>query len=223
MKKKKKQKKQRKMLIDFKAFLFDFVKFTGGIIALIDLRPKIRYITGKKPAKLYRGKFLVTSNHVSFRDAVIMLTVFWRRRLRLICTDELVQVKFWGPFFRGVGCIPVNKDNVSMKTFKEVKETYRRGHNIGVFPEGSISVNGEIGEYKDGVIMMSILNDCPVIPMYIRKKEKWRERQLVIVGEKINFHDYISSSIPSLDEINYFTNIVRNKELELAEYAKKFK
>lgn len=222
MAKKKKPTKQRKMLIDFKAFLFDFVKFTGAIAALFDLRPKIKYLNGKKPKGLYRGKYLAISNHVSMRDAVTLLTVFWRRRVRLLCTQELIDVKFWGPFFRAVGCIPIEKDNPSIKAFKEIKETYDRGHIVGVFPEGSISLDASLQSFKSGAAMIAILNGCDILPMYIKKREKWGQRQLIIVGNKIKTTDYIKSKIPTIQEIENLNKVMFEKEQELAEYALKF-
>lgn len=222
MAKKKKPTKQRKMLIDFKAFLFDFVKFTGAIVALIDLRPKVRYLNGKKPKGIYRGRYLAISNHVSFRDAVTLLVVFWRRRVRLLCTQELIDVKFWGPFFRGVGCIPIEKENPSMKAFKEIKETFDRGHIVGVFPEGSISQDTNLQPFKAGAAMIAILNGCDIVPMYIKKREKWGQRQLIIVGNRIKVTDYITSKIPTVSEIEKLDQIMFEKEQELAEYALKF-
>ena len=213
------KKKQRKLFFDFRYFFYDFVKFTGIIPQWIYLKIKKRYLNGHKPKGLYKGRFLVVSNHISMKDAIIMQYVFFWRRLSIMSTIDMLYNPKWGKFFTRMRCIFVDKDNPSMKQFKEIAEVYRRGHVVGMFPEGTITTLDAHTEYKDGSVMVAILNDCPIIPMYIHPRENWHQKHLVIVGEKIDYHDYVTSKVPTLEEIKKVTAVINQKEMELAEYA----
>ena len=219
MQKKKKVLKNRHLLIDPQCWLYDFVKITGALGVLIYFRLKVYYTSGKKPKGFYRGKYLGFSNHISMLDPIIMLNAFWRRRLFIVCTEELFKMKFWGPFFRNIGCIGIDKQNPSVATFKDIKEKYRRGHVVGIFPEGKISDNSETSEYKSGVAMIAILNDCPIIPMYIVPRKSFWHRQVIIMGDKINCRDYLKGPLPTMEEIKQITDLLHQKETELMQYA----
>ncbi len=215
------KKKQRKLFFDFRYFFYDFVKITGVIPQWIYLKIKKRYLNGKRPKHLYRGRFLIVSNHMSMADSIIMQFTFFWRRVSIMSTIDLYHNPKWGKFFTKMRCIFVDKSNPSMKQFKEISEVYNRGHVVGMFPEGTITTTEAHTEYKDGSVMVAILNDCPIIPMYIHPRENWHQRHLVIVGDRIDYHDYVKSKMPTLEEIKKVTAVVNEKELELAEYAEK--
>ena len=65
--------------------------------------------------------------------------------------------------------------------------------------------------------MMALMSGKPIIPIYIKRRKSWLQRQRVAVGEAINVNDYFSSRFPSMEEIEKVTNLVRDKELKLKE------
>ena len=63
--------------------------------------------------------------------------------------------------------------------------------------------------------MMAIMNDAPILPIYIGKREKRIRCQVVIIGDKINPKDYIAGPMATMDEINNLSNLLKEKEEEL--------
>ena len=59
---------------------------------------------------------------------------------------------------------------------------------------------------------------CVII--YIQKREKWWHRQRVVIGEKIDLEQYFENKIPTMEDITRATNILREKEEQLAEVLK---
>lgn len=204
-------------IFDYKMFFHDFVKITGAIPVICDLRIKRIYIKNKKvtkkPKNLYKGKFIIISNHKSYKDPVIILNTFWKRRISFIALDKFFETKLGNFIFKGFGCIKINRESPSLKTFKEVKNVLNRGHLIGIFPEGKIGKEEKIDNFKSGAVLFSLMNDCPIVPIYIAKRNHWYNRQRVYIGDKI-YPDRNNLS-PSLDQINNFSKILREKELEL--------
>lgn len=210
-------------IFDPKMFLYDFLKWTGGIAAILDLRLKTIFVTKRKPKNLFKGKYLISSNHISFEDPVIISVAYWMRRVGFVATSELFNTKPKNFFFRKVvGCIEVDKKNVSMKTFKDVQERLDRGHTVCVFPEGTVDVNSEEHKtYKSGIVMMAIMSNADIIPTYVVKRKNRWHRQKVYIGEKIKLSDHIKSPFPTMEEICALTKYIQLKEEELAKFANK--
>ena len=50
------------------------------------------------------------------------------------------------------------------------------GHHVFLFPEGTRSMNGELGEFKHGATLLAFEHDLPVVPIYLRGLEKIRPK-----------------------------------------------
>lgn len=203
-------------LFDHKMWFYDFIKWTGFIPVLFDLRLKRIYVENgkvvKKPKGIFKGKYLVISNHKSYRDPVILMNAIPFRRLGFIAISNFFEKKFWGTLFRGFGCIKLDREKPTMYTFKKVKERFNRGHVIGIFPEGGITIEHPLESFKSGSVLFALMNDADVLPIYINKRKKWYHRQRVYIGSKIKLQ---GSSIPSMDEINDLSEMLRKEMLVL--------
>jgi 1-acyl-sn-glycerol-3-phosphate acyltransferase len=196
-------------------FFFDFVKWTGALFVIIYMRIKILFLN-KKSLKSIKGQsYLIVSNHHTWLDPFIILTAFNTRRIRFVATEEITSKKFWGRLFQLFGCIKVDKQNVSMAMFKEVIKTLEHGHLIGIFPEGGIIHEDELHAFRAGAVLMSLVSGKAILPIYIQKREKLFRRQIVILGEPLNFKEQIAEQVATMDEINEFTKILFEKESEL--------
>lgn len=216
--KKCKLKKKRSLFLrifDIRYLLMDFVKITAAIPTIIALRVKKYYIGGKKQKGLFKGPVIFVSNHTSYIDPVIISTAIWQRRVCFIATKELFNAKIADFFFRNVGCIPIDKANVSLNTFKAAQETINRGHVIGIFPEGQIERSDKIEQFKTGVIMFSLLCNAPIVQIYIHKSKNWWSRRKVIFGNKMDITEMIKTPYPTMEEINQVTKLLYEQELKL--------
>ncbi len=224
VKQKQNKNKKRSMFLrifDLKYFLMDFVKVTAAIPTLIALRVKKYYIGGKKQKKLFKGPVIFVSNHTSYIDPVIITTAVWQRRIGFIATKELFNTKMKNIFFKGIGCIPIDKQNVGLSSFKAAQETINRGHAIGIFPEGQITRQNEVEQFKSGVIMFSILCKAPIVQIYILKNKHWWNRQRVIFSEKIDVSSLTENAYPTMEEISKVTKMLYEQEILLEQEIKR--
>ena len=215
--KKKKNKKVNKFIqiFDYKMFFYDIGKFFAILPTHLILRLKSYYINKKRQKGLFKGKTIIVSNHISYIDPVIISNAFWRRRVSFVATKEIFDVKIFGKVLKLFKCISIDKENVSVKTFKEVKDRLDRGHLVALFPEGEVERVEELAAFKSGVAMMALMSGASIVPMYIHKRTKWYKRQVVMIGEKINIKDYITSKIPSIEEMEKFTITLHKIEEKL--------
>ena len=196
-------------------FWYDFVKVTGFLPTLLWIRPKVIRRSGKCP----RGGVLISSNHPTFLDPIILLASIRERRLHSMATTDLFSSRFKAFMFTRMHCIPVDKNNFSMTTFHEVVDRLKNGKAVVVFPEGQVNRDGgqEIRAFKSGVILMAHRANAPVLPVYIVRREKWYKPQYVITGEPFDVRAAIGL-IPTMEQVDKVCEILREKELELKRY-----
>lgn len=221
MKKRKNKKKLNKIasLFDYQCFFYDFVKITGILPALLFLRMKSIFLNKITKKRLKKEPCIIVSNHNSFLDPLILLTTFYYKRIGIVATKELFNTRFKNRLFTSFGCIYVDKENVSIKTFKQVKERILRGHSVGIFPEGRIvHQQKEIDNFKSGVILMAFMANAPIYPVYIQKRKHWYKKQKVIIGNCFDVHQYLTTLSPSLQEIDLCCQKLYEEEKKLENF-----
>lgn len=196
-------------------FFYDFVKVTAAIPALLWQLPKVIRTSDK--TKKIKGGALITANHVNFGDPVLLMIAFWRRRIFSLASKDLYDGKFKNWFFTNVHCIQVDKQNFSMNSFHEVLRRLQNDQIVSIFPEGKLNVSEQMDAFKSGATLMAISAKKPIIPVYLERQKKWPQRRTVVIGEPIDPLDYCSKN-PSMQEINDFSAILKQKEEELERY-----
>ena len=202
-------------------FWFDFVKITGGLPTLLFLRPKVLCIGNKKSHKIKDG-VLISSNHTSYLDPVLMLCVFWRRRVHFLATKDLYRSKFGNWFFTQMHCIMVDKENFSMQSLHQVRDDLKKDYAVLIFPEGEVNrEKQEMLHFKAGAVLMAHMSNKPILPVYIVKPKKWWHRRKVVVGDPIDVRA-LCGAIPSMDKMEKASEFLREKEMELMEYYQNY-
>lgn len=109
------------------------------------------------------GPALLVCNHVSYADALV-ISAACRRPIRFIMEASIFRTPVLRTIFRGMKAIPVapaKEDPATYeRAFEIVAQELRDGNLVCIFPEGRLSADGEIGEFRPG--MMRILRETPV-------------------------------------------------------------
>lgn len=207
-------------IFDIQYLFYDFVKLTGIIPILIFLRLKINYLEEKKEKGLFKGPAIIISNHTGTFDIIVILSLFWNRRISFVAKKDLFKKKIGNFFFKGVKAISLDNENVSLDVIKKAENAIYRGHLVGIFPEGHINLKNEMDEFKSGAVLLSIITGAPIIPVYIKKKTKWWEHQQIAVGKKIDISKYLSSLYPTVNEMEQISTLLKQEELKLSKLLK---
>lgn len=114
------------------------------------------------------GPCIVVCNHIGFSDAVVLAAAI-RRPLRFIMYYKIFQMRALGWFFRTAKAIPIagrhEDPAVFEEAFKRVQSALNEGEVVCIFPEGKLTSDGEVGEFKPGLLKILETNPVPVIPM----------------------------------------------------------
>ncbi len=111
------------------------------------------------------GPFILASNHQSFLDPPA-LGCKLPRNLHYFARDTLF---FWplGILIRNLNSIPVDRTHLNMSTLKRVLGVLMEGEPLLVFPEGTRTIDGKLGEGKKGIGLLLAKSNCPILPARI--------------------------------------------------------
>ena len=149
------------------------------------MRPRWHF-AGKAARKAVRGAALVVANHQSYLDPIHVLLAVWYRRLHMVATSQLFSTRLGAWFFHRMLCIPIDKQNFHMQTFREVIARLKKGCTVTIFPEGMLNTEKDtIRTFRAGVILMAMKGDAPVVPVYIVPRKHWYEMLHIVVGAPV--------------------------------------
>ena len=206
---------KRDPAIHIKYLVMDLPRVFATIGFGLVYRPQRIYISSKRPDK--KGGALVVANHSSFTDPVLV-GISMSRRLWYLAGELAMGNKIKSMLLRGCGCIGIDRNISDIEGIRKAVEVMKRGHYLLMFPQGRLERDGEIGKLKSGAVLMAWQAGVPILPVYVKKGQKWYNRAKVIVGEEFFISDYCEKKMPSMKDIENLTEIVEKKMHELEDF-----
>jgi 1-acyl-sn-glycerol-3-phosphate acyltransferase len=117
------------------------------------------------------GRFIIASNHVSYLDPPFV-GVACPRQLNFMAKVDLFRGLFFRWMFWNVNMIPVKRNAVDIASVKEALRRLKGGEGLGLFPEGTRSVDGRVGRAFEGVGFLARKSGAPVVPAYVQGTQK---------------------------------------------------
>lgn len=116
---------------------------------------------------------LIASNHTSFLDPPI-LAISWPEEVHFLARETLFSQKAFGAFITALNAHPVSGRPHDIKVFKTVCSLLKEGKKVILFPEGTRSLDGQLGEIKPGITLFLERTGAALIPAYIHGSyEAW--------------------------------------------------
>jgi 1-acyl-sn-glycerol-3-phosphate acyltransferase len=120
-------------------------------------------VTGTVPK---RGGLLVAANHASYFD-IPLLGCGMSRRAWYLGRSDLFMPGVKG-ILQWLGWIPLKLGRLDRKAFERAVALIKAGKVVVIFPEGSRSLDGRLGEAKAGLGMIVAQTSCSVVPAYLK-------------------------------------------------------
>lgn len=118
-----------------------------------------------------QGPALIVANHVSYVDALILMGTS-TRPVRFVMDKSISELPVLKYVFRHAGVIPICSPRKCAETYKRAFEQIEQALNndevVCIFPEGRLTSNGELGEFRPGVEKILKRTPVPVIPMALK-------------------------------------------------------
>ncbi|OLS13363.1 MAG: 1-acyl-sn-glycerol-3-phosphate acyltransferase [Promethearchaeota archaeon CR_4] len=150
------------------------------------------------------GSGIFVGNHVSHLDP-FMLSQAIHKRVIWMSKEENFQTPIVRSIFKNFGAFPLKRgthDEVAWATAKEVLKT---DNWLGMFPEGTRSFDGTLGEFHTGPIRMAIEARVPIVPVVSAGLEKILPKGglfiklgvpvSIMVGSPIYYEEYYDTEL----------------------------
>ena len=113
---------------------------------------------------------IISSNHQSFIDPVVLLSLFPWRTLRntfAVGTSEIFGVGFMKMLGRWIRVISVDPDANLVPAMRAAAFGLRHGRVLILYPEGERSIDGTPKTFRKGAAILSIHLQVPIVPVAI--------------------------------------------------------
>jgi 1-acyl-sn-glycerol-3-phosphate acyltransferase len=154
------------------AYIFSLVpEFLVRFLAWL-LIHTIHRVSGVDTDRIPReGAAVLVCNHVSYIDAIVIMAAS-PRPIRFVMDHRISRIPLLSWIFKTTKAIPIapaKEDPWLMeKAYVDIAQALHEGELVCIFPEGKLTGNGEINEFKGGVKKIIDRSPVPVIPMALR-------------------------------------------------------
>jgi long-chain acyl-CoA synthetase len=165
----------------------------AGLVFRLSL--PLRYSGLEKLPK--QAPFLLCPNHESFLDGPLLICTLPRRvidRIFILGYTEYWEGRLMGFLGRMARIVAVDSDSNLIKALQIGAVGLRHDKVLLIFPEGTRSIDGKLGEFKKGSAILACELEVPVVPIGIKGAfEMWprggrfrRHRVEILFGEPLD-------------------------------------
>ena len=175
------------------------------------------------------NNYIVCPNHLSTLDPPMMVAVM-PRSVAFMEKKELFDIPFIRWWIDWLGAFAVNRESLGPSTVKTVQEIKASNWVLGMFPQGTRGVPGEIRGVTKGFAGLAKLTKCNILPVGIIGSEQVKRwpftgKIIINIGEIIPYdknpeivREKWIEEIQKLTGFKYIddteSNIILNKEEE---------
>jgi 1-acyl-sn-glycerol-3-phosphate acyltransferase len=132
--------------------------------------------------------YVIIANHQSVLD--ILLINCLRYRFKWISKIENTKIPVLGWYLKMAGYLTVDRGNEESKAelLENALACLKKGNSVMIFPEGTRSLNGEIGFYKRGAFLLALQAGVPILPVLIDGTSEILPKHGLKFGSGYNVH-----------------------------------
>lgn len=111
---------------------------------------------------------LFVSNHQSNFD-ILLLLAYLPVPKAFVAKVELEKLPFINQWMKRIHCLFMDRNDIkqSAQIIIEGIKQLKSGINMVIFPEGTRSKTGKLGEFKGGSFKLATKSKCPIVPLTI--------------------------------------------------------
>ena len=114
-----------------------------------------------------KGGALLVANHASWIDGVLLI-LHSPRPIRMVAYADYMQKWWLRRLAADMGTIQIKPGKRSVvESIRAAREAIKDGDLVCIFPEGRITRDGRMGEFRPGFLSMLKNTDAPLIPIHL--------------------------------------------------------
>ena len=173
------------------------------------LTPMWKFHTSGDLPKDKRRPYVVVANHESFVD--ILLISHLPIEMKWLSKETFFKFPLVGWMMRMAGDVKVVRgDRTSgAAAMKACHDRLAKRVSVMIFPEGTRSADGSLGQFKDGAFRLAVESGAPILPLVVHgtrtalRKHDWRlgdSRAEVRVLAPVSTEGLTEADVPALRE-----------------------
>ncbi len=158
------------------------------------------------------GGFIVVCNHIHAVDPAQIEYAFKGRPIHFMGKSEFWENPVIGPILTKLNGFPVVRGKADLKALRYAAELLRRGHIVGVFPEGTRQKKNELGRPKRGAALIAREAHADILPISIcyEGKLSTRTKATMRIGKLIRYKSLGITEGGDSHELNGATEVIWN-------------
>lgn len=173
------------------------------------------YYENENVKKRTKGGALVISNHFNPLDYVMLVFVFFPRKLFVVASEDAFRNPFRKYGMRFWGGIKVDRRTNSMRFVSQSIKEIKKGHLVLIFPEGHNSDDGTMKPFYPSYVLIANRADAPIVPIISDGNYGFFRRVHLMVGETIDIKQYLPEGKVTTEDMHSANEKVYQRMLEL--------
>jgi 1-acyl-sn-glycerol-3-phosphate acyltransferase len=149
------------------------------------------------------GGLIFASNHQGAFDILILLA-YLPRYFRFVAKSNLFKIPLFGWYMSVAGYVPIEREvsTSAHRTIGSVSDVLSKDDCVLMFPEGTRSKTGELGDFKRGSLMAAFSSGATVIPIAVTGSYQMMPKKTYLInivpiaikfGQPMPFKKYLGS------------------------------
>ena len=110
---------------------------------------------------------MLVCNHLNDIDPAVIIKELPNLKLGFIGKKEIYkEMPFVARYMHSIHCLPIDREN-NREAAKTIVEAIRliksKTVSIGIFPEGYVSLDGQLKDFRNGAFKIAIKAGCPIV------------------------------------------------------------
>lgn len=148
-------------------------------------------VTGKEnlPSE---GPVVFMCNHQGYADIFALCGAIDTVQFGFLAKSTLARIPVYGEWIKRIRSVMIERDEPreAAKAIIESIKYIKRGFSLVIFPEGTRSKGGPVGEFRQGVFKVPIKTKVPVIPIALDGTAGVYEETGILKGSRIKVKIY---------------------------------
>jgi len=119
------------------------------------------------------GGVVLAFNHFHWIDPPVV-GLLSPRPMNFVAKVEAHRIPGLGQLIRAFGTISVRRGESDREAVRQMRESVRAGHALGLFVEGTRQLSGVPGQVQPGAAMVALQEGVPIVPVAIYGSHEWK-------------------------------------------------
>ena len=160
-----------------------------------------------------RRPYVILSNHESFVDMLLLSHLPWE--MKWLSKETVFKIPLVGWLMTMAGDVRLirgNKESI-VEAMKDCSDRLGKRTSVMLFPEGTRTRDGSLGQFKDGAFRLAIEHQVPILPMVVngtREALQAGSWKMNVTDAEVRVMEPISTTGLTLDDVPELRERVRN-------------